>query len=74
MTDDTETVAVDPNPVRVRLLDFIRHAQAEAQKFPEDSIDRHFLLGQALGAFLALREITLSLAAACDDASEHLKQ
>ncbi len=71
---DSDPIPVDPNPTRVRLLDFIRHAQAEAQKFPDDSIDRHFLLGQALGAFLALREMSLDLAAACDDASTHLKQ
>ena len=52
----------------------LKEMQAEAQKFPDDSIDRHFLLGQALGAFLALREMSLDLAAACDDASTHLKQ
>ncbi len=62
----TEPVAVDPNVTRAKLVEFIREAQAKALEFPEESLDRVFLQGQAVGAYHALREMTLDLAAACD--------
>ena len=74
MTRNPAPVPVDPNPTRAKLVDYVRRAQAKALEFPEGSTDRAFLQGQAVGAYTALRGMTEDLAAACDDASTHLKQ
>lgn len=68
MTEKSELVPVDPNPTRAKIVDFIHRAQAKALEFPDGSVDRAFLQGQAVGAFAALQGMTLDLAAACDAA------
>ncbi len=61
----TDPVPVDPNVTRTKLVEFIRQVQAKALEFPADSLDRVFLQGQAVGAYQALREMSLDIAAAC---------
>jgi hypothetical protein len=68
VTASTAPVPVDPTATRLKLIEYVRHLQAEALKFPAESSDRIFLQGQALGVFAAVREMTLDLAAACDAA------